>query len=361
MKNRTLKCAALCLLATAATPKAAAQQGIAESRLNNGKGFAASEWYLGLSLGDHWLLNGGQVTGTLKLSGGTWFNKTWGLRMKTQIGNQYRDRGINTKCWQTSLNATLNALTLFGNYTPYTRFSFDLSAGAGYNMLRYRKGKSPNTHTVSLNVGAQAGYEFTPRWGAFVDLSGYLLPKYFEGDSSLPFVIAGDWNIGLRYKFSAHRYRNENTDNQEKRIRELNARVDELNRQLNELIEKTQNHTKIEENSQVMLAPINEQASIDIYFDDFSAYLSDEQKNKMKTIGDWMNNNKDFSICVAVFADKAKDSEISTRIRKERMEVIRKVIIEKYGIEPKRIRVVEAEKLGYKNLPGCNAKIIFNK
>lgn len=353
--------ALILLLAAASLQPALAQQGIAESRLNRQKGFAASEWYLGLSLGDHWLLNGKEVTGTLKLSGGTWFNPTWGLRMKTQIGNLYRDKGGSTKCWQTSLNATMNVLSLCKGCTSYSRFSFDVSAGLGYNMLRYPTGDKLNKHTVSLNVGAQAGYDFSPRWGAFLDLSGYLLPKYFEGNSTLPVVIAADWNIGVRYKFSAHRYRKAETDQYEERIRELNSRVDDLNRRLNELIKEAQKKTIVQEDRKVILAPKNEIASIDIYFDDFSAYLSEEQQKKMNVIGDWMKNNEDFSICVAVFADKAQDSEISTRIRRERMEVIRSVIIEKYHIAPERIQVIEAEKLGYKNLSGCNAKIIFNK
>lgn len=241
-------------------------------------------------------------------------------------------------------------------------FTFDVSAGLGFNALRYAE-KEGQTYQFapSLNISAQASYDFSSHWGAFVELTGYVLPKYFSYDYRLPVVIAADWNIGLRYKFSAHRYKEGEAAQNERRIRELNARVEELNSRVNALLEQAERSVVVQEGTQVMLAPQKEIASVDIYFDNFSAYLSEEQKKKMEVIADWMKNNKDFSICVAVFADKAQHSEISARIRRERMEAIRSVIIEKYGIQADRIQLIEAEKLGYKNLSGCNAKIIFNK
>lgn len=349
------------LLAAASQHEAYAQQGIAESRLNHGKGFAASEWYLGFSFGDQWLLNAKDITGTFKINGGTWFNRYWGLRMKAQAGNLYRSNGSGTNTWQASVNATFNAMPLLlGDYD--TPFTFDVSAGLGFNALRYATDEDHlYKYAPSFNIAAQASYDFSSRWGAFVELTGYLLPKYFDYDYRLPIVIAADWNIGLRYKFSAHRYKGPQAKENERRIRELNARMDELNNRMNDLLEKGGQGVVIEKDRQVMLAPKNEIASIDIYFDNFSAYLSEEQKKKMEVIADWMQNNKDFSICVAVFADKVQDSEVSDRFRRERMEAIHTVLIEKYGIKPERIQLIEAEKLGYKNLSGCNAKIIFKK
>lgn len=357
------KGAALALLLAVGSQQASyAQQGIAESRQNQNKSFAASEWYLGFSFGDQWLLNAKDITGTFKINGGTWFNRYWGIRMKLQGGNIYRSKGAGTNTWQGSVSATYNAIPLLmGDHN--IPFTFDVSAGLGFNALRYREKKEDNIYKFapSFNIAAQASYDFSSHWGAFVELTGYVLPKYFNYDYKLPVVIAADWNIGLRYKFSAHRYKEGEAAQNERRIRELNARVEELNSRVNALLEQAERSVVVQEGTQVMLAPQKEIASVDIYFDNFSAYLSEEQKKKMEVIADWMKNNKDFSICVAVFADKAQHSEISARIRRERMEAIRSVIIEKYGIQADRIQLIEAEKLGYKNLSGCNAKIIFNK
>lgn len=357
------KGAALALLLAVGSQQASyAQQGIAESRQNQDKSFAASEWYLGFSLGDQWLLNSSGISGTFKVNGGTWFNRYWGIRMKAQAGTLYRSKGRDNYVWQGSVSATYNAIPLLmGDYN--SPFTFDVSAGLGFNALRYREKKEDNLYKFapSLNISAQASYDFSSHWGAFVELTGYVLPKYFSYDYRLPVVIAADWNIGLRYKFSAHRYKEGEAAQNERRIRELNARVEELNSRVNALLEQAERSVVVQEGTQVMLAPQKEIASVDIYFDNFSAYLSEEQKKKMEVIADWMKNNKDFSICVAVFADKAQHSDISARIRRERMEAIRSVIIEKYGIQADRIQLIEAEKLGYKNLSGCNAKIIFNK
>lgn len=353
MKHFIIKSAFLSIILLAIAQNGVAQHGPEKTNSVKAKKYSSTEWYTSLSFGDQWLFNGNGFTGTLKINGGTWFNKFWGLKITTQLGKLYRDSGNSTKHWQTSLNATLNMLPVFGNYNQNTPFSFNLSTGLGYNMLRYRHNDTPNTHTVSLNVGAQTGYDFNPHWGAFIELSGYLLPKYTNKESKFPVILAGDWNIGIQYKFTAKK--------SNCRIKELETQIDELNKKINYLIAKSEEKKVETEKSKVILAPKNEIASIDIYFDDFSAYLSEEQKKKMDVIGNWMTSNEDFSINVAVFTDNTQNPEISERIRKNRMEVIRSVIVEKYGVDPQRIHLIEAEKLGYKNLSGCNAKIIFTK
>lgn len=368
MKKRMQKGVVLGLLLAVGSQQASyAQQGIAESRQNHGKSFADSEWYLGFSLGDQWILNSSGVSGTFKVNGGTWFTPYWGICMKAQAGSLYRSDGSDNFAWQGSVSATYNAIPLLMGDRNHP-FALDLSAGLGFNALRYRDHKEdkPFKFAPSLNISVQTSYDFSPHWGVFMELTGYALPKYFSYDHNHSVILASDWNVGLRYKFSAHRYKEDKNKEEkaaqnERRIRELNARVEELNKRLNALQEQTKRSVVVQEGTQVMLTREKEIASVDIYFDNFSAYLGEDQKKKMEVIADWMKNNKDFSICVAVFADKGQNSEISTRIRRERMEAIRSVIIEDYGIQADRIQLIEAEKLGYKNLSGCNAKIIFNK
>lgn len=330
-----------------------AQQGELKVRQDGWKDRVASRWYVSASLGDQWMFNGTGITGLLRLNGGTWFNDFWGIRLSTQGSKMYRNMGSSAWNWQTSLNATLNMLPVLGEYDARNPFFFNVSAGLGYNLLRYPSDDCVNTHTISLNVGAQAGYDFNAHWGAFVDLGGYLLPKYYKGTGRMPVVLAGDWSIGLRYKFSTHVYGNSRVD-------ELERRVEELNELVNMLRERVQNKDNaVAETSRIMLAPKNEEAAVEIYFDEFSAYLGDEQLDKMNVIGDWMRVNENFSIRVIVFADNARNAEIGERVRKERMEVIKSVMVKKYGVEPNRIELIKAETLGYENLTGCNARIVF--
>lgn len=355
MKCIKKKIAVALILCLAGIVNVFAQQGELKVRQDGWRDRAASEWYVSVSLGDQWMFNGSGITGLLRLNGGTWFNDFWGIRLTTQGNKMYRNAGSSAWNWQTSLNATLNVLPVLGEYDVQNPFFFNVSAGLGYNLLRYPSDDCVNTHTVSLNVGAQAGYDFNAHWGAFVELGGYLLPKYYKGTSRMPIVLAGDWSIGLRYKFSTHIYGNG-------RINELERRVEELNELVNVLRERVQdkdNAVAVGGASRIMLAPKNEEAAVEIYFDEFSAYLGDEQLDKMNVIGDWMRVNEDFSIRVIVFADNARNAEIGERVRKERMEVIKSVMEKKYGVEANRIELIKAETLGYENLTGCNARIVF--
>ena len=44
-----------------------------------------------------------------------------------------------------------------------------------------------------------------------------------------------------------------------------------------------------------------------------------------------------------------------------RADVLEDLLVEKYGIDSDRIESVGSEEVGYRNLTGCNAKIIFLK
>ena len=69
--------------------------------------------------------------------------------------------------------------------------------------------------------------------------------------------------------------------------------------------------------------------------------------------------NNDFDIHIVAFSDNVADKDVDERLRKGRTEVIKELLVEKYSILPERISIVKAEELGYVNLTGCNAKIMF--
>ena len=146
----------------------------------------------------------------------------------------------------------------------------------------------------------------------------------------------------------------------ESEVQTLRGSVKELNDEINRMrlgMQKMQEKVDTE-NKNVIYTPKNDISSIDIFFDKFSTYLGDAQLQKIDAIGEWMKNN-DFDIHIVAFSDNVADKDVDERLRKGRTEVIKELLVEKYSILPERISIVKAEELGYVNLTGCNAKIMF--
>lgn len=346
---------AVAIAGMAFSANVSAQQGEVPSA--EGKSFSATNWYISASAGEQWLLNGYRDGRSFvgKINAGTWITPWHGVKMNAQWGSK-KLAGLNSAMYfSAGIDYTLNLLKVFGAGDPGTPFSFSLSAGPAYNMIEYGRGDCGYTHTVSLNLGLNAGYDFSPHWGIFGEIMSYTMDRFYS-DEGLPVFTGADWTVGLRYRFSRHKYSSA-------KVRSLNAEVNSLKERLAVLEQKAAENEKLQAAAEkrVMIAPEDIAASVDIYFDEFSSFISNEQKRKIDDIGAWMKDNPGFSVNIIIFSDGKYGSETDARLRESRASVIRDLLTESYGIEEGRIQVFGSEEAGYRNLSGCNAKIIFSR
>lgn len=257
------------------------------------------------------------------------------------------------------LDYTFNALALCRDYDVTNRFSLSLSAGvAYYGFIHYDKLWS----RPGVNIGANWGYSISERCGLFTELMFNGVEKYFSNSGGV--YVGCDLLFGFRYYFNSHNYEKKpdlsKVNALESEVQTLRGSVKELNDEINRMrLEMQKMQEKVDtENKNVIYTPKNDISSIDIFFDKFSTYLGDAQLQKIDAIGEWMKNN-DFDIHIVAFSDNVADKDVDERLRKGRTEVIKELLVEKYSILPERISIVKAEELGYVNLTGCNAKIMF--
>lgn len=330
-----------------------AQQGTVSDECRS---FSSANWYISAMAGEQFLLKGSS-TGKYfvgKINGGTWFNHWSGLKINFQAGMKKLSGNSSSRYYSFGADYTFNLLRLFNlhSYDSESPFSFSLSAGPAMNFVHYKYKDRDYTPAPSLNIGANIGYDFSPRWGIFAEVMSYTMEKFYADGFNI--FIGFDCAVGLRFKFNHHRYGHADSDRQyyESLVKELSRRIEELERTVGDELE-------IKKNDRLIIAPENEELSIDIYFDEFSSFINDEQRKKIDGIGEWMSANPDFSVRIIVFSDNLYDQETGARLMGRRSDVLENLLVEKYGIDKTRIESFSSEEAGYKNLTGCNAKIIF--
>ena len=72
---------------------------------------------------------------------------------------------------------------------------------------------------------------------------------------------------------------------------------------------------KITDGQNLMIVPQKDALSIDIMFDEFSSFVSEEQGQKIDGIGEWMKNNN-ASIRIIAFSDNLTDKKADQELRK---------------------------------------------
>lgn len=329
-----------------------AQQGTPDT--GDGKSFSSQNWYISASVGEQWLLKGSQNGWHFvgKLNAGTWFDSWNGIKINAQGGSRKLAGNSSALYFSTGVDYTLNLLRIFGDYETDTPFNFSLSAGPAYNIINYPGKNCKYTHTVSINLGLNAGYDFSPHWGIFGEIMSYGMDRFYK-DSGIPVFFRFDWTVGLRYRFTRHAYSTSRAQKTAAAINDLKANMEALERSMSEAEEK--------ESSRVIIAPEDVAASVDIYFDEYSSFISNEQRKKIDAIGSWMKENPGFSVNIIIFSDGKYGSKADEILRNSRADVIRDLLTGQYGITEDRIQSFGSEEAGYKNLSGCNAKIIFSR
>lgn len=335
-----------------------AQQGTPNEKKPNFK----QNWYAEGALSNQWLWIGNVNKGIAfggRLSAGSWFNDHSGIRMIVGYGNRKTDYAYCNSYFAVGLDYNLNLLALGKSYAPQNRFSFNFNIGPAYYGLKHY---DKLVNRFAINGGFSAGYDCTPHFGVFSEISFNGLKKYTNNDKGIS--IKSELLLGVRYRFGKHDYTKKATRvDYSSQISTLNDRIQQMNTEINELrkqIEEAKAQKEMEnaENHTVMLAPKSEESSIDIYFDKFSTFLSEEQRQKIDMIGEWLAKST-LDINIVAFSDNIEDKEADERLRKGRADAIRELLTNSYGISPDRIKITAAETIGYKNITGCNAKILF--
>ena len=335
---------------------------MAQENVATEKPFWKQNMYATFGMGNQWMWQGNTNKGmgyVFRLSSGTWFNDYSGLRIVASTGIRKTDGTYCNSYYMAGLDYTFNALALCRDYDATNRFSLSLSAGVGcYSFLHTNKWFV----RPGVNIGANWGYSISERCGLFTELMFNGVEAYYSNNGGIS--VECDLLLGFRYYFHAHNYEKKpdmsRVNALESKVQALRGNVRALNEEINQMRREMQRMQKKVDtkNKNVIYTPKNDISSIDIFFDKFSTYLGDAQLQKIDAIGEWMKNN-DFDIHIVAFSDNVADKNVDERLRKGRTEVIKDLLVKKYGISPERVSIVKAEDLGYVNLTGCNAKIMF--
>ena len=293
-----------------------------------------------------------------KIGVGSWFNDRSGLRLVFGVGKREFDQGITSGFFSLGADYTLSLLDLFDAYNDNDRFSFDFNAGLAYYRLR----SGENRDRPEIHAGIGAGYNFAPHWGIFA--AAAVSGMEFRRDGDKQVGVSADLTVGLRYSFGCHKGRAEvyeaMYDDVCGKVDFLNSEVERLNEEVNRLRQEVDQKNEAVPDGKVMIAPEHEEGSIDIFFEQYSSFLGEEQRAKIEAIGTWLKEN-DYSIKIVAFSDNLNNAEIDGKLREGRIQAIRSLLESTFGVDAKRITVINAEELGYKNVSGCNAKILFSR
>ena len=331
--------------------------------------YSMKNWFVTGAIGEQWLSKTYENIYTARIAGGTWIDKYSGVRLYARSGYSPVSKNANAAYLGGGVDYMLNLLVL-KDYNPQSRFSLSLLAGVGFDLFDLKNSGLELNYTrasaVSGNLGVQAGYQFNSHMGIFIEPSLQVLPKYYDKANKDNFIFRSSLSIGVSYYFNRHSYNKQpqECDLQKKNhaleteVKRVSADMERLNNEVNLLREELQQDKQRREGKIVMTAPEKEQLSIDVFFDRFSSFMADEQCRKLDAIGEWMKDNQ-FRIRIVAFSDNLTDKEMDQRLRNSRTKAIREVLMQKYAIGSDRIDVVTAESMGYDNLTGCNAKILF--
>lgn len=334
-----------------------AQQGVVRKKTD---AFFNKNWFISGAIGEQWLSNAAGNEYVAKAAVATWFNKYSGARVYFRAGYSPIDKSRQSSYIGGGVDYLFNFLAL-KDYNLQDRFLLNLTLGVGFDQFDLSKSdlslKYTKAQAISGNLGLQVGYNFNSHIGIFIEPSFKVLPKYFNKNNKKDMIFRSDLMFGLIYNFNKHSYEKK-VRNWDKEVTTLTAETQRLNNEINILKNDLMILKKSTEGKNIMTAPSKESVSLDIFFDQFSSFINKEQKKKIDDIGEWLENN-DCKIKVIAFSDNQSNSELDSKMRNERIQAIKDILAEKYTIGEDRILVVSAEDIGYKNLTGCNVKVIF--
>ena len=189
-------------------------------------------------------------------------------------------------------------LTLVGN-KGYQPFNLAAIVGASYNYFNTNKLDIDNKNVSSIGgkIALQASYNLNRKLSLFIEPSFTILPKYYKGKDADDVFVQSGVNIGVTYSFkdkykTSRKAKNEafadKTD-----IQEIKDKMNRMLEEIKQLKQESQNTQKVEAGKNIVIEPAQQKGiiSVDIHFDEFSSFISEEQAGKLNNIGEWMTEN----------------------------------------------------------------------
>ena len=329
---------------------------------NDKTSFQKYNWFVTGAVNGEWLSNttGNMIVGG-KVGAGIQLTRYSAFRINAFAGKN-RVKTMRAQQYGAELDYML---TLVGN-KGYQPFNLAAIVGASHNYFNTNKLDIDNKNVSSIGgkIALQASYNLNRKLSLFIEPSFTILPKYYKGKDADDVFVQSGVNIGVTYSFKDKYKTSRKTKNEafadKTDIQEIKDKMNRMLEEIKQLKQESQNTQKVEAGKNIVIEPAQQKGiiSVDIHFDEFSSFISEEQAGKLNNIGEWMTENPAV-IKIVAFSNDVKDKKAETELRNKRTEAIKKMLVEKYNIAPERIASAAPESMGYANKTGNNAMIIF--
>ena len=303
----------------------------------------------------------GYVTATGKVGGGIWLNQWAGFNLEGVFGNTHLLTNSRGQVFGGELSYMAH---LYGGkkYTP-----FNLNGVLGMGFYHHKFGtileKYSHMNILTGNLGVQGVYNITPKWSVYLEPGLLVQPKYYDVNDKETLAPSFYINVGVSYTFKdMFKGRKKNldkgTEQQASDIKWLNQQINDMRKEVKDLKEEVEATKQANIGKRVVLEPLQGMPSVMIEFDAMGSFLDAREQEKLEDVSMWMQDHPN-SITLVPFADLNVTDESMEKVKKARVEAIRKVLTEKHGIDGKRILTATPEELGYQNKTSQEVMIVF--
>lgn len=330
---------------------------------NSKKLYERYNWFVSGALNGEWLF---KTTGNMylggKIGGGIHLDRFSAIRLNFLAG---KNRIDSQEAEQYGVGLDY-MVTLVGN-NGFRPFNLAAIIGANFNFLNTDQLgiKYKDISAIGGTFAIQASYNINRKLSFFIEPSLSILPKYYSDKNKDNMYLQTNLALGISYSFKdkykvqqSQRKANANAISSED-AEEIKNKINLMLKEIEILKEEYQTKQKVKQEKNLIIEPKQkETVSIDVYFDEFSSFISQEQAGKIESIGEWMKENP-ASIKIVAFSNDLKDKDAEESLRSKRTEAIKSLLINRYHIVPERITSATPESMGYENKTGSNAMIIY--
>jgi len=297
-----------------------------------------------------------RLTPSMSFTIGKWFSPSLGIRLQA---NGYSLNGFNTpggisypnltpidpatassryylRYVNTHIDMQTSLFNLFCGYNPERRFDIIPAIGIGYFRTLEYKG-TPATHNISNNLSLMFKYSINKKFDINLEAHGAVLPGSFDGRITKDMYEGNTGlNLGITYNFGSKPRQVEviySTDIEIVKDTVLLEKIVEK--------EKIKEVIKKEKRDPFVLASIR--------FDLAKSVPLTKQETTFVNVVNYLEANPNAKIRLDGYGDKGTGSaRANLMVSIKRTDNVRKLLIGKYGVNPKRI---ETQGVGSENQP----------
>ena len=286
-----------------------------------------------------------RLTPSASFTIGKWFSPDLGVRLQT---NGYGLNGYNTtnassyslRYVNAHIDVQASMFNVFCGYKPERKFDIIPAIGIGYFRTLEYKG-SPATNNISNNLSLMFKYSINKKFDINLEAYGAVLPGSFDGRITKDMYDGSTGiNLGITYNFGSKPKPVEVIYSTEIEIVKDTVLLEKIVEK-----EKIKEVVKKEKRDPFVLASIR--------FDLADSEPVGKQETSFVNVVNYLNANPNAKIHLDGYGDKGTGgSKANLMISIKRTDAVRKLLIGKYEVNPKRIeatRGVGAESQPYKS------------